>query len=70
MIEKNMAKKSSGKKKKKADKKEAQLVLRIDRETRDRFVEACKDIDTSAARELRRHIKRFIKRYDAGEFDD
>lgn len=58
------------KKKKKSANKEAQLVLRIDRETRDQFVDACKDLDTSAARELRKYIKRFIKRYEAGDFDD
>lgn len=57
-------------KKKKKNGKEAQFVLRIDRDTRDRFVEVCQELDTSAAREIRRHIKRFIKRYDAGEFDE
>ena len=51
-------------------KKNAQLVLRINEELRDRFVEACHDLDTSAAREVRRFIKKFLKRYDNGEFDD
>ncbi len=58
------------KKPKKRKKKDAQFVLRLDRELRDRFVDICQDSDTTAAREVRRFIKRFIKRYDAGELDD
>ena len=59
---------AQGKKKKK--KKDAQLVLRLQKGTRDRFIEACQDLDTTAAREVRRFIKRFLKRYDRGEFDE
>jgi hypothetical protein len=62
----NVARKEKDKKKK----KDAQLVLRLDSELRDRFLDACQDLDTSAAREVRRFIKRFLKRYDAGELDD
>ncbi len=51
-------------------KKNAQLVLRLNKELRDRFVEACRDLDTSAAREVRRFIKKFLKRYENGEFDE
>lgn len=51
-------------------KKNAQLVLRLNKDLRDRFVAACQDLDTSAAREVRRFIKQFLKRYDKGEFDD
>ena len=51
-------------------KKDAQLVLRLNKDLRDRFVDACQDLDTSAAREVRRYIKRFLKRYDRGELDD
>lgn len=50
--------------------KDAQFVLRLDRAQRDRFVEVCKELDTSAAREIRRFIKRFIRRYEQGDFDD
>lgn len=56
--------------KEKKKKKDAQLVLRLDGELRDRFLDACQELDTSAAREVRRFIKRFLKRYDAGELDD
>ena len=45
-----MAKK---KEKQKSTKKNAQLVLRLNKELRDRFVDACQDLDTSAAREVR-----------------
>ena len=58
------------KKRKKKPKKDAQLVLRLNSQMRDRFVDACDDLDTSAAREVRRFIKRFLKRYDKGELDE
>ena len=58
------------KRKKKKPKKDAQLVLRLNSEMRERFVDACEDLDTSAAREVRRFIKRFLKRYDKGELDE
>ena len=58
------------KKKQKDCNKDAQFVLRLDRELRDRFVEACQELDTTAARETRRFIKKFMKQYDNGEFDE
>ena len=51
-------------------KKNAQLVLRLSRDVRDRFIDACQELDTSAAREVRRFIKRFLKRYENGELDE
>ena len=54
----------------KKSRKDAQLVLRLEKELRDRFVDACQDLDTSAAREVRRFIKRFLRRYEKGELDD
>lgn len=62
--------KNKSKRKKKKPKKDAQLVLRLNSDLRDKFVDACEDLDTSAAREVRRFIKRFLKRYDRGELDD
>ena len=56
--------------KRKKPKKDAQLVLRLESALRDEFVDACEDLDTSAAREVRRFIKTFLKRYRKGEFDD
>ena len=61
---------AKNKEKKKYNKKNAQLVLRLNEELRDRFVDACQDLDTSAAREVRRFIKGFLRQYDSGEFDD
>jgi undecaprenyl pyrophosphate synthase len=58
------------KEKQKRSKKDAQLVLRLNKDLRNRFVDACQDLDTSAAREVRRFIKRFLRRYDKGELDD
>lgn len=60
--------KTKNKKNKKA-KKDAQLVLRLDKATRDSFVDACQELDTTAAREVRRFIKRFLRRYEKGELD-
>ena len=62
--------KSVAKNKKKKRKKDAQLVLRLNKELRDRFVEACQDLDTTSAREVRRFIKRFLKKYESGELDE
>ena len=42
-------------------KKNSQLVLRLDKGDRDKFVSLCKELDTSAAREIRGFIRRFIK---------
>lgn len=47
----------------KTGKKDAQLVLRLDKGERDAFVELCKDLDTSAAREVRRFIRGFLKEH-------
>ena len=57
-------------KKKIKPKKEAQLVIRLNHELRDEFIEACQHVDSSASRELRRFMKRFITRYKNGELDD
>lgn len=56
--------------KKEKKRKNAQLVLRLNKELRDRFVEACQELDTSAAREVRRFIKKFLKQYENGDFDE
>lgn len=45
----------------KPSRKDSQLVLRLDKAERDAFVELCKELDTSAAREIRAFIRRFMK---------
>ena len=57
-------------KSRKKNKKEAQIVIRLERDIRDRFVAACQELDTSASREVRRFMKQFLRRYDNGELDD
>jgi len=47
---------------KKREKKNKQLVIRLNEEIRDQFVSLCYDMDTSAAREIRKFIKRFIEK--------
>ena len=54
----------SGKKKAKA--KNSQLVIRINKEDRDQFVALCDELDTSAAREIRRFIRTFVE-YHKGD---
>ena len=51
-------------------KKEAQLVIRLDKNTRDAFVDACQSIDTTASRELRAFINKFLRSYKDGKYDD
>lgn len=45
---------------KKKSKKDSQLVIRINGEERDRFVELCDELDSSAAREIRSFIREFL----------
>ncbi len=44
-------------------KKDSQLVVRINQQERDQFIEICDDMDTSAAREVRRFIREFLKEH-------
>ncbi len=49
-------------------KKDAQLLIRITAEERDRFIRLCEEMDTSAAREVRGFIRQFIEtNYSAEE---
>ena len=52
---------------KKAGKKNSQLVLRINSEERDTFVNLCDELDTSAAREIRKFIRSFIDAHPTNE---
>ena len=49
----------------KKNKKDSQLVIRLNRELRDRFVDLCEELDTSAARELRGFMKDFVRKHEA-----
>jgi hypothetical protein len=49
----------------KLGKKDSQLVIRINGKERDDFVTLCEDLDTSAARELRKFIRRFMDEHKA-----
>lgn len=50
----------AGKKEKQKKRKDSQLIIRVDAEERDAFVSLCEDLDTSASREVRRFMKRFL----------
>ena len=53
------------KNKKKSKQKDSQLVIRINQKERDQFVALCEEIDTSAAREIRRFIRTFVSKHGA-----
>lgn len=57
-----VSKKEAVKLGKKAGKKDSQLILRLDKDERDRFIALCKELDTSAAREIRGFIREFVRR--------
>lgn len=46
---------------KRSSKKNSQLLIRINDEERDAFVATCDELDTSAAREIRRFIRNFLR---------
>ncbi len=48
------------KQRKKKNKKDSQLVIRINGQERDRFIEVCEELDSSAAREIRKFIRGFL----------
>ena len=58
------ATKKAPEKREKKNKKDSQLVIRLNRELRDRFVDLCEELDTSAARELRGFMKEFVRKHE------
>ena len=48
----------------KAKNKDSQLVIRINSDERDDFVALCDELDTSAAREIRRFIREFLAAHE------
>jgi hypothetical protein len=61
-VHKKDAEKAAGKSGKKVKNKDSQLILRLDKAERDAFVDLCKEMDTSAAREIRGFIRQFLKK--------
>jgi hypothetical protein len=45
-------------------KKNSQLIIRLNKEDKDAFIELCDDLDTSAAREVRHFIRKFLKQHE------
>ncbi len=52
---------------KKSKKKNSQLIIRINDIERVEFVELCEELDTSAAREVRRFIRSFVAEHKQAE---
>ena len=40
------------------------MIIRINDEERAQFIELCEELDSSAAREVRRFIREFIEQHD------
>jgi hypothetical protein len=55
---------------KKAKKKNSQLIVRINDQERAEFVDLCEELDTSAAREVRRFIRQFIDEHNRSSIED
>ena len=55
---------SKDERKKKASKKDSQLLIRIKKEERDAFVDLCDRLDSSAAREIRLFIRDFVDKHN------
>ncbi len=49
--------------KKRKHKKDSQLIIRINGLERNRFIDLCNKLDTSAAREIRRFIRDFMQKH-------
>jgi hypothetical protein len=45
---------------KKKLKKNSQLIIRLNKEEKETFIDLCDELDTSAAREVRKFIRRFV----------
>ncbi|HRF62829.1 MAG TPA: hypothetical protein P5260_10630 [Candidatus Competibacter sp.] len=55
---------SKGKKQKSKKDEGVKLVVRIEEDLRDAFIETCQAMDTTASREVRRFIRDFLARSD------
>ena len=42
-------------------KKDAQLLVKINKEDKKKFIELCEDEDTTASREIRKFIERYVR---------
>ncbi|GAB2197975.1 hypothetical protein [Sessilibacter sp. MAH4] len=52
-------------KKHKIKKKNSQLIIRINDEEREQFINLCEHLDTSAAREIRHFIRDFLAKHNS-----
>ncbi len=64
-----MNKENKEKKRKPKQKKDSQLLIRINQHERDAFLELCDELDTSAAREIRTFIRQFMSENSVTEED-
>ncbi len=48
-------------------KKNSQLIIRLNKQEKEAFIDLCDDLDTSAAREVRHFIRKFLKQHQGEE---
>ena len=53
--------------KSKLNKKDSQLLIRISTAEREQFIQVCEELDTTAAREIRKYNRGFIKKHKSAE---
>ena len=51
----------------KINKKDSQLLIRISSVEREQFIRLCEQLDTTAAREIRQFIRKFVKKHESLE---
>ena len=47
--------------------KNSSIIVRLSSDDRDEFIELCKALDTSASREIRAYIKKFVSKKRKGK---
>lgn len=58
---------SKKKQRKNKNQKNSQLAIRINGDERDQFVSLCEELDTSAAREIRKFIRVYLQQHEKAE---
>ncbi|WP_200890422.1 hypothetical protein [Pseudoalteromonas luteoviolacea] len=53
-----------------AKNKDAQLLVRINKDQKDQFIALCNELDTSSSKEIRKFIKRFVNKHKSKSTGD
>ncbi|KZN63476.1 hypothetical protein N473_16775 [Pseudoalteromonas luteoviolacea CPMOR-1] len=53
-----------------AKNKDAQLLVRINKDQKDQFIALCNELETSSSKEIRKFIKRFLNKHKSKSIGD